>query len=197
MSFISSIHVTLYTTACALHIIIVYSLAYNYTESDVQLHSFLDDINLFSTGSTCTLAESSVEITSAGLLREKYACPGATVTFTCRVNGSSILSWISTDYIGEHHQLHLTAGSEIGQPVGTEINSDTMATLTDKDGGVLTSELRIVVSLEFRNPSVTCRNGGLGEESTISFTVFRKLVHDYILVAAIGYISSKCITTAM
>lgn len=85
-------------------------------------------------------------------------CPGEVLTFTCATNGSSILAWISDEYIGT--QLGFATFNNIGDTRTSPMNPNTVATLINKtnENGVdmLVSTLRIKVLSDLLDSSVTC-----------------------------------------
>ena len=95
--------------------------------------------------------------------------------FSCVAKGSASVIWLSDEYIGdtEGNENNLTSG-DVGIP--KRINSYTKAVLVSANISngteILVSELKINVSSEYPNPSVTCRVSvdGLSNE-TISFKV--------------------------
>ena len=102
----------------------------------------------------------------------EQVCPGNTIVFTCTTNGSSLLAWISKEYIGTGSQIEFRS---IIDTVGTVRNStsnpETVANLTaiNNDGMlILTSTLCIKIKSTTPNISVSCINaGGMMNTSTI------------------------------
>ena len=105
------------------------------------------------------------------------AYDGQTVNFRCVIRGSStILSWISEDYIGTGGTaLEFSTAHRPGTTDPSPVNSDTVATLisvsTDANGVVeIVSELRIRASIRYLTSSVGCRVNGHGTPNTIDFS---------------------------
>ena len=131
--------------------------------NDIFICSHAIDIATMNSNSNVTL--------SVTLLYGKVSYPGDVVTCICVTRGSLSIVWYSNEYIGAvgSAQVKFTSDDIGNQQV---INSSTVATLVsaEVDNGtqILTSQLRITVSSDYQNPSVTC--GGLSNE-TISFEV--------------------------
>ena len=92
-------------------------------------------------------------------------CPEATIVITCTTTGSSILAWMSEEFIGSGSQLEFRSVDRIGTTQRSSSNPDTVATLTayNNEGTILTSTLRIVTKSTTSNVNVSCINVVLGE----------------------------------
>ena len=96
-------------------------------------------------------------------------CPEATIVFTCITTGSSVLAWISEEFIGSGSQLEFRSVDGIGTIKQNSFNPDTVATLTaiNNDGIIeLTSTLHIVTRSTTSNVIVSCISVGLGVTNT-------------------------------
>ena len=101
-------------------------------------------------------------------------CPGDRHQFECTALYSHNIEWISDEYIGD--RIVVTSSSPIGIPLKASGNyTDTYAVLDNEgqvNGGLqLTSSLYIVISLSImeRNHTITCLNGDLGTQQSVTF----------------------------
>jgi hypothetical protein len=122
--------------------------------------------------------ENTVIITST-ISSERPVCAGDQVNFTCETQGSDIIAWISKEYINVN-----SGGSNVEfsfRDVGTvkKRKQNMVATLVSADRvngiRVLISQLTIIVSPLYRNPSITCLHVGQLINDTVSFIVPGKL----------------------
>ena len=109
------------------------------------------------------------------------------VIFNCVTRGSGVHDWSSNEYIDQHgipmQILSLDQAQESVKPtIPSNSNHDTVGkrvNLTDDNGViVIESELRITVSMQFPNATVTCgvNGGGTAKEITFS-TIGKNLCH--------------------
>ena len=131
------------------------------------------DVHIFTTGFETTISDQDVRLSST-LIFTEFAYPGNEVIFSCVAKGSANVIWLSDEYIGdtEGNENNLTSG-DVGIP--KRISSYTEAILVSANNSngtrILVSKLKINVSSEYPNPSVTCVNvDGLSKE-TISFKI--------------------------
>ena len=104
-------------------------------------------------------------------------CLGQRLSFQCTTVGSAVLTWRSTAYIGSHLvQIGFFDNEPLNTPKTSPAFPDTVAELTSKGSGVLTSILTVTVTSVNLNPSVTCINDDHGNETTFSFNVIGKLL---------------------
>lgn len=111
---------------------------------------------------------------SSTLLPGKVLCPGEEVIFTCVTRGSSIIAWMSDEYIGGGKQLEFSTENEIGEHKVTRFGA--IATLVNKsdDGEMITvleSQLQVNISANFTDPSVTCVHVATYSRNTSRFRV--------------------------
>ena len=128
-------------------------------------HAMLFNIILYFCLAVVPTAVCQIALTSS----MEQVCPGNTIIFTCTTTGSSLLAWISKEYIGSGSQIEFRS---VIDPVGTIRNStsnpETVANLTAINNDVLTSTLRIKTGSTTSNVSVSCINaGGMTNISTI------------------------------
>ena len=99
-------------------------------------------------------------------------CLGQRTSFQCTTVGSAGIAWRSTDFIGSNVvQIEFLDNEALRTPKRSARFNDTVAVLTSKGSGVLTSMLTVTVTSVNLNPSITCINGDLGTETTFSFHV--------------------------
>ena len=109
---------------------------------------------------------SNVELTSNPSTTQQI-CPGETIEFTCTIE-SSILLWTSDEYIGVGNQFEFRSIDDIGTTRNSATNADTIANLTEINGRVLTSTLRVVAS---QSSTIACINGDDRTSSTSTVQV--------------------------
>ena len=118
-------------------------------------------------------------IISPQLSELQNLCPGEEVIITCEMRGSSVMAWISDEYIGSGSPLHFLIIDNIGDWHTSSINPNTIATLvnnTVEDGvQVLVSQLRIRVLSPLMNSSVTCMDVVLGTQTIAGLHVLGML----------------------
>ena len=120
-----------------------------------------------------TVSTEKVMITST-LSDSQSVCRGQRVNFTCVIRGSSIISWISNEYIDAGGtSIEFVSADDIG--VSRQLNPNAVATLvsTEVINGtqVLTSQLMIRVTSIFSYPSVICLPDDHLMNKTTTFTV--------------------------
>ena len=110
-----------------------------------------------------------VSVTST-LIRKQFALPGQKVTFTCVARNTTLLEWISEEYIGPDGDLLPIASSGIarnrtrGTTVATRVGVDVTDGIT-----TITSQLHIITSEHFPTSSVICGINGQGPRHRITF----------------------------
>ena len=115
-----------------------------------------------------------VSVTST-LIREQFALPRQMVTFTCVARNTTLLEWISEDYIGPDGDLLPIASSGVarnrtrGTTVATRVGVDVTDGIT-----TITSQLHIIASERFPTSSVTCGINGQGPRHRIIFSTTSK-----------------------
>ena len=105
-------------------------------------------------------------------------CPEREITFTCTTTGSAIIAWVSNEYIEPGGaQLRLASFNRPGDMQNSTFNPNTFATLTrnEMDMSLLESQLRIIPTSNYLNPSVTCINGDHGTMNMTSFQMLGKV----------------------
>ena len=111
-------------------------------------------------------------IISPQLSELQNLCPGEEVIITCETRGSSVMAWISDEYIGSGSLLQFLIIDNIGDWHTSSVNPNTIATLinnTVEDGElILESQLRIRAVSQFMNSSVTCIDLASGGTQTIA-----------------------------
>ena len=115
------------------------------------------------------------QMISSSLPDRQVSCPGEEIIFTCVTRGSAVISWTSDEYIGRGDSLTFSTLDNLGETHTSTINPDVVATFVsdNNDGGtrVLESQLHIITSLLFPNPSVTCVHSSDSTRHTVSFHV--------------------------
>ena len=126
----------------------------------------------FTAGFVTTNSDKNVTLNST-LIFEEHSYPGFVVTFSCVTMGSASVTWLSDEYIGDDH-VEFTSG-DVGSSrvINSDIHVEAILVSANVIDNILilTSELSINVSSDYRNPSVSCLHvDGLSSE-TISFKV--------------------------
>ena len=114
---------------------------------------------------------------SSSVLNGTAVQPGEEVSITCVTCNSSILIWISEDYIIQNGLQEFTSESrdQIGVRI-TQSSENVIAVLdsvniTSDGNTIMMSTVRIRVSLLYPKYSVTCRNGGYYIDKSFTFYV--------------------------
>ena len=128
-----------------------------------------------------TVSAQEISLTST-LIRERFALPGQGVTFTCVARNTTLLEWISEEYIGPDGDLLPIASSGIarnrtrGTTVATRVGVDVTDGIT-----TITSQLHIITSEHFPTSSVICGINGQGPRHRITFnTTGKEIVWAYV-----------------
>ena len=122
--------------------------------------------------SLSTVSSQTVKVTST-VSDGEVVCPGEEVILTCMTRDSIILIWISDEYIGD--QIRFTTVNSLNETRRDSVYNSTIATFVNDttEGGirVLVSQLRIIISTNSLNPSVTCIDGSNNERNITTFQV--------------------------
>ena len=116
---------------------------------------------------------------------EDSVCPEREITFTCVTTGSAIIAWVSNEYIEpDGAQLRLASFNRPGDTQNSTFNPNTFATLTrnEMDIFLLESQLRIIATMDYPNPSVTCINVDHGTTNRTSFQMLGKVLLIWLVV---------------
>ena len=117
-------------------------------------------------------------VLESSLNADHLVCPGELVIFTCTTRQSPILEWLSEEYIGTgRDRLQILSESDRNT---SSITPDAVALRINvtRDHGVIviTSELRIMASIEYPTATVSCSNGDQRFIQNITFRTFGKNV---------------------
>ena len=137
---------------------------------------------------------SVVAQTLTGITDGDIFCNGSEVIFTCETRGSTTLTWRSNGiYIQD--EISFVATVDNIRDTITGSSNDIVANLTqnDRDGGVLVSTLRIIVSSVAPSGFVSCIRAN-GTADRINFTVIGKFITNCTCMYSIIFIASimKC-----
>lgn len=103
----------------------------------------------------------------------KDAKPEQMVTFRCKTYGSGILEWASDEYVGRGLNLQIVSHRQASDIVTSKDNRNTTArrlNVTVAEGVIiLESELLIIVSGQYSNATVTCRNNAFQTTKSKTF----------------------------
>ena len=131
------------------------------------------------------MAQIEIELTST-LTDGRFACPGESVTFTCKTVGSYAIAWTSDQYIGlGGTQLAFAADfNEVGALHRSASIPSTFAALVlyNRTADVLMSTLHIITLLNAPSSSVTCIHVASDQRATINFSVIGKDAYVYIYI---------------
>jgi hypothetical protein len=133
--------------------------------------------------SSPAVSSQSVTVTS-DISPGDILCPGREVIFTCTTRDTAILAWTSNEYIG--NRLEFNSRDSFDEIRRGSIDSNTMATFINRtlENGsilVLVSQLRIIVSSNSLNPSVTCIHNRDNLPDTFNFQVLG-IYYDYDII---------------
>lgn len=120
---------------------------------------------------------SPMVVLSTSLPEGRDVCPGDAITFTCVTNGSASLAWSSDDYIGRGGiQLEFASFDNPGKiarnrisPIGTQASLISKEIEENKTQGILESQLNVIVTSDYLNPSIKCLSVDTGIQETTSF----------------------------
>ena len=113
-------------------------------------------------------------ILNSTLLFEEYIYYDSEVKFICVTRGSASIAWRSVEYIGATEDDRVEfASSDVESPRVINFNVEAILVSAKNDGEtlILTSELKINVSSDYRTPSVTCIHVDDLSNETLSFKV--------------------------
>ena len=122
-------------------------------------------------------AASPLIVLSSSLSEGQRVCPGDAITFTCVTNGSAILAWNSDDYIGQGGvQLEFPSHRNPGRiernpasPIGTQAVLISKEIEENETQGILESQLNIIVTSDYPNPTINCLHVDTGNQEATSF----------------------------
>ena len=120
---------------------------------------------------------SPLVVLSSSLPEGQGVCPGDKIMFTCVTNGSASLAWISDDYIGRGGiQLEFASFDSPGKiarnrisPIGTQASLISKEIEENETQVILESQLDVIVTSDYPNPTIKCLNVDTGIQETTSF----------------------------
>ena len=120
---------------------------------------------------------SPLVVLSSSLPEGRGVCPGDEITFTCVTNRSASLAWSSDDYIGRGGiQLEFASFDSPGKiarnrvsPIGTQASLISKEIKENETQGILESQLNVIVTSDYPNPTINCLNIDAGYKETTSF----------------------------
>lgn len=111
-------------------------------------------------------SEFAVSINVSSTQKERGACLGDVIVFTCTVTGSGSLEWTLEDTSNVRYTVRDEPGSEPG-PLPDVINITLINVQSDGALGNFTSNITLVVSQDTVGKHVNCSNGRFTQGSAI------------------------------
>ena len=116
-------------------------------------------------------------VLSSSLFKGQRVCPGDAIMFTCVTNGSASHAWSSDDYIGQggvllefasYHDPGRIARNR-ASPIGTQAILVSKEIEENETQGILESQLNVIVTSDYQNPTIECLHVDTGYQEDTSF----------------------------
>ena len=145
----------------------------------VRLLYLYSQVWLYTATPNCEGSNTDIQLCSSiNLSQNSFVCPGQSLTFTCTTNGSPILAWSSSQYVGSplffssEDMVGTSRPSHNGASIGNLTNHTNLTNLDSNSTVIiLESQLHFEVSDEYNSSQIICSNIASGMNVNIIFNV--------------------------